>query len=336
MAFYKKAPEFDLGELNIENIFITDFMPSASGTYVKVYLLGLMFSKEENKDFRYDHRILANMLGMPLQDIHEAWQYWERVGIVTRHFHEKQQEYDVEFHSLRALYIQNNYSSKTPQKTVATHDKVLGNIQDEAYRRLMKSVESMVGHPLSYSESRELSDVFENYSNDADWVIRAYQHVFVERGIKNFKVVKQTMNQWLELGLTTVDQVNAHLEATSERFTVYREILKLLGIAYRMPNQGEKNVIDQWLDQYGFEPNALYALIPEISKKTLNVSFNYIDKALLSLKNDNIRDLQGFLAKSDAPKTEPKPSHKKKNYTIEKDKTYTEEELEALLLRRNK
>ena len=66
MGFYQKSTDFDLGELNIENLFISDFMPDASGTNVKVYLMGLMFAKSERE---MDNRALAATLRIPLQDV---------------------------------------------------------------------------------------------------------------------------------------------------------------------------------------------------------------------------------------------------------------------------
>ena len=47
--FLLENNKYDLGETSIENIFINDFMPGANGEFVKVYLLGYKFAKENRK-----------------------------------------------------------------------------------------------------------------------------------------------------------------------------------------------------------------------------------------------------------------------------------------------
>jgi len=346
MGFFKKTPEFDLGELNIENIFITDFMPSASGTTVKVYLLGILFSKEENTKYHYDNKTLANMLSLPLQDVHEAWTYWEKVGLIIKHAHEDASAYDVEFLSLRALYIQNNYNVKN--STVVTRTKkahVENNpfkIENENFQKLTKSVEKIIGHPLTYSDYREIGDFYENYSKDIEWLERAFVHCYQERGIRNLKVVKSTMLSWIDQGLNTVSAVDAYLVHSSARYQIYKEVLRLLGNAFRMVNQGEKDLIDKWIDTYAFGQDDLYAIIKDLSKKTMTINFNYIDTILTKLNQSGIKTFEAyttfnaFASKQGTEKPESKPTHRRKNYTIEKDKTYSEEELESILLNKNK
>ncbi len=48
MIKYKKT-EKDLGYTIIENIFINDFMPSADGAFVKVYLMGLKLLQRKQR-----------------------------------------------------------------------------------------------------------------------------------------------------------------------------------------------------------------------------------------------------------------------------------------------
>ena len=337
MGFFKKAPEFDLGELNIENMFITDFMPSASGTYVKVYLLGLMFSKEENIKYHYDNRTLASMLSLPLQDIHEAWAYWAKTGLIIKHTHEDGQDYDIEFLSLRALYIQNNFTHKSQRfettKKPASKERNALKTENENFVRLTKAVEKIVGHPLTYAEYRDIGDYYENYSKDADLIIKAFEHCYNERGIRNFKYVKSTILGWVNQGLSTREQVNDHLEQSNERNAIYKEMLKLLGVAYRLINQGERDLVDKWLDTYGISPEDLYEIVKDLSKRTLNISFNYIDKTLTSLHSQGIKTFDDYRSSGQKDKA---PQNKRKNYTVEKEKTYSEEELEHILLNKNK
>ena len=306
MGFFKRQPDFDLGELHIENIFITDFMPSASGTYVKVYLLGYLFSKAENTKFHYDNKTLATMLSLPLQDVHEAWKYWEKNGLIVKHTHENGEEYDVEFLSLRALYIENNYTPKSTKTTLKSKNEQFSvhKLEEDRFQKLKKSVEQIIGHPLTYVESRDIADYYENYSKDPEFILRAFKHCYQERNIRTFKMVKSTLVGWLDQGLSNLDALEKHLESTSARYQIYKEILKLLGNAFRMANQGEKDLIDKWMDVYGFRTEDLYAIITDLSKKTLNISFNYIDKALTTLYENNALTFEAYTSKLNPERTQ--------------------------------
>lgn len=339
MGFFKKLPDFDLGELNIENMFITDFMPSASGTNVKIYLLGLMFSKDENTKYHYDNKTLANMLSLPLQDIHEAWIYWEKVGLIRKHSHEDASEYDVEFLSIRTMYIQNNFTQKNQTPVAQTRKSTTENPfknENERFKTLTQSIEKIIGHPLTYAEYREISDFYENYSKDVEWLKRAFIYCYQERNMRSLKAVKSILLSWLDQNLTTVHAVEDFLISQSSRFQIYKEILRLLGLSYRMVNQAEKDAIDKWVDLYHIEPDDLYAFVKDFSKKTLTINFSYIDKALTSLQKSGITTYESYTNMQTIEKTQPRTTQKRKTFTIEKEKTYSDEELESLLLNKKR
>ncbi|MDH8678489.1 DnaD domain protein [Fusibacter bizertensis] len=340
MGFYKKTPDFDLGELNIENIFITDFMPSASGTFVKIYLLAQLFSRDENTKFHYDNRTLASMLSLPVQDVHEAWNYWEKLGLVNKHPHEESADYDIEFLSLRGLYIDNNYvhknntSSKAKQKPKEPNNTFKS--ENESFQKLTKEIETIIGHPLTYKDYREIGDYYEHYTRNPQIICKAFSHCYKDRGIRSLKLVKSTLLQWLDQGLNSIEAIDTWLNASEERQSLYKDILKMLGIGFRQPNQAEKDFMDKWLDQYGFEKSQLMQIVLDLSKKTLNINFNFIDKVLTTQFQSGNLTFEAYSSSKATPeKSESKPN-KRKNFTIEKENTYSEEELEQILLGRKK
>lgn len=347
MGFFRQPPEFDLGELSIENMFITEFMPSASGTYVKVFLLAMLLSKEENQKYRYDNQTIASMLSLPIQDVHEAWSYWEKVGLVIRHFHDEKQQYDIEFISLRSLYIKNSYERKNAQgKTNRTASKntTPNPFKEESrvFQTLTQSIEKAIGHPLNYVDHREISDLYENYTRDGEMILKAFTYCYVERNIRNIKTVKSTLLSWINAGLSSSEEVETYLKENAVRYGIYKEILKLLGIAFRQPNASERTLIDKWLDEFSVAPGDLFEIIKDLSKKTLNINFNYIDKMMDTLHQNNVHTYADFVKfegeksqKNEGKEKSPSAS-KRKNYTIEKEKTYTDEELETILLNKRK
>lgn len=327
MAFYQSEAPFDLGELNIENLFILDFMPSASGTYVKVYLMGLMISRSETDASRLDNRSLATMLNIPIQDVLDAWQYWEKQGIIKRHLQENSQQFDVEFFSLRALYIQNNYTSKVEKSTRRQPAK-----KQTQYKKLYDSIERVVGHPLSYPEYRDIGDFYDHYYADLTILTKAFEIIYKERNIRQTKAVKTLLVKWQQLGLKTIVDVEKYITDTEARYGIYKEVLRTLGIPYRLANEAEKDTIDKWLDEYGFTLDTILNLIKAYAMKTNSLNFNFLDNRFKHLLDNGITTYEAFVAFDSKEKEKPKTTAKRNQHIIEKERTYSEEELERLLL----
>ena len=337
MAFYQRNTLFDLSELNIENIFISDFMPSASGTYVKVYLLGLMFARSQDESFRMDNRALANMLSLPLQDVVEAWLYWQKQGIVTCQAHENSDDFDVQFHSLRELYIKNNFQTKgtlnKPSEKVQSHSLTE---QKKTFKRIYTDIEKIIGTPLSHNDYRHIGDFYNNYYPDVDVLKFAFEWCYNTRNMRSVKAVQATLSSWLKGNLMTLNEIKNHVELNDTRYEVYKEVLKSLGLSFRLPTKAERDAIDTWLDDYAFSSEEMLKFIVVFSKKTSNLNINYLSKAFASLHQSGIKTTEAY--ESSLPQVDSRrtPSQeKRKKLTIEKERTYTEEELESLLLKKN-
>lgn len=340
MGFANRATNFDLSELNIERLFITDFMPVASGTYVKVYLMGYMLANSGQNTQSANHRTLANMLQLPLQDVLEAWDYWEKQGIIVKHFREDG-DYDVAFVSLRELYIENNYEAKQKKRNPsgANRRPTQFTKNQETMSRLMKTVEGIVGHPLSPSEYKDLIDFFDHYYSDEHIITYAFDYNYKQKNRTGFKRVKALLDAWLNAGLTTLDSIKSHVEHVDGRQAVYKEILAVIGIRHRLAYQAECDAIDKWMDTYEFEAPDLVKIIKTLSTRTTNVNFNFLDAHMTDLNQKGIKDASTATSASAVKSgqsnqtTQTTPNSKRRHqYTVEKERTYTEDELEDMLL----
>lgn len=71
-----------LADAQVETIFLHEYMPSAPEDYVKVYLFGLMYAQLGEP---LDHETLARQLRLPVETVHQAWNYWADLGVVAKH-----------------------------------------------------------------------------------------------------------------------------------------------------------------------------------------------------------------------------------------------------------
>lgn len=328
MGFYQSETTFDLGEMSVENLFITDFMPSASGTYVKVYLMGLMLSKSSTDGLRMTQKGLASLLNLPIQDVLDAWVYWEKQGIVKLIKTDPGDEPDVAFISVRELYIQSNFTSKMEKPISKPNTK-----RQTPYKKLYDSVEKVIGQTLSYTLYRDIGDFYDNYYPDATIITKAFEITYKERNIRDIKAVRNLLNKWLELDLKDLTAIETYIKNTNTRYSMYKDVLKTLGIPYRLANEAEMECIDRWLDDYEFSLDTILDLIKAFALKTNSLNFNFLENRFKNLYDQGIKSYSDFTKLEGKDKNKSKPNtHKRNQHIVEKHRSYSEEELEALLL----
>ena len=66
----------------VDNEFILEYLPMAKENYVRIYLYGLMCCYHPELGITPED--MAGKLDLPEEDIHRAYRYWERRGLVTR------------------------------------------------------------------------------------------------------------------------------------------------------------------------------------------------------------------------------------------------------------
>lgn len=341
MSFFAKPNNFDLGETPIENIFISEFMPFANGTYVKVYLMGIKFSKDQNEN--YTNKSIAKLLNIPISDVWEAWTYWEGLNLINKHFNSAKSDFDVEFISIRDLFLSQNYTIKgqsldaSYKKPVTDTSKLLQKKSNSDFMDICNFAETLLNIPhLSYSDRMKLSDYMDNYYSDKSTIICIMEWAFAERGIKSVNQLKPIFQECIRLNLHSIEDIKNHHSTKDARHNEYKSIMASLGLKFQAPNPGTKTLMDKWLDTYNFSLSDIESIISDLCKKTNNINFNYIDTVFTNLSENNISNFDGYMkAKNNrnADKSKPDFTVKKDNFNNfdSRSRRYTEEELENLL-----
>lgn len=336
MGFFKEEESIDLGQISIENIFINDFMPSANGTYVKVYLLGYKYA---NDSLDITNRKIARHLNISQEDVINAWKYWENKNVVK--IHEKETEnafdFDVEFLSLRQLYITSNFSQikkNTTQKSDEAFDKRVKLATDDSFKKMFKEIGYIMHRPLEPKERMDLIDLIEKYNVGLEVVVKAFDLAVNKNNVKSLKYVYTIIKNWSDAGVVSINDLHKYKEETSERYQTYRKIYKILGYNLDTIAEAHENLIDHWLDDFEINPNFLFEVLKEITKKTSNANMNYINKIIETVHEKNITTMEKFKNQKPNTKSTYKSYAKKKNdfHNFEyRGNKYSEEELEKIL-----
>lgn len=352
MNFFKEVSRIDLGHTSIENIFINDFMPMANGTHVKVYLIGYKYANDKDPSLNVDNQTIARHLNIPLSDVMDAWDFWQKKGIIKKHLTSDDNPYDytVEFLSLRQLYIDNNY---TPANNITTDE------EEKSYscstsdfieaqkipeiKEMFYHISQLVRRPLIANDMKIILEWIYNFNMDPNLILRAFEYCIETKNIKNIKYVGAVIRNWYDNGLITEEKLDNYLEQSDKKYSDYKRIFKALGFAHRSPSENEKKIMDTWIDDWKFSMDLILKAC-ENSSKTSNPNINFINSILNGWKKDNISTIEDVQNRETAHREKtssnknnvPKKSNPNNRFNNFKQRTdkYSSEELEKLVRRK--
>ncbi len=231
----------------VENIFINEYLPSASGDYVKVYLYGLLYSHVEESMTFAD---MAKHLGLTEKQVLEAWDYWEQMGIIKKHrtalgvF----MDYDIEFLNLRNLMYHTEAGIKDGAKQ--SKEAACGSLYDDGLKTLVQRVEGILGKTLSPKDLEEVFSWVREIGATEEICVAAVEYC-LEKGKTGIKYMTKVVEQWTLDGLKTEEDAKARLETLEEKYGRYKQVLNILGLN-RGATKAEQEVIDTWYEEWGF------------------------------------------------------------------------------------
>ncbi|HWQ80449.1 MAG TPA: DnaD domain protein [Anaerovoracaceae bacterium] len=279
---FKRAviKDFYLRDTSVENIFINEYMTQAPGDFVKVYLFALMYA---DFDMHMANETIAKHLGMEDEDVLKAWTYWEKLGVVKKHYEKPgdKYRYQVEFLNLKELAYGKKPRGRKPESGVPDRLKEL--MEDDAIKEMYGSIERATGRLFEGREPAEILSWITDYNATPEMIVYAYSYCVRKKNHSNPKYVAAVVKEWANQGLKTVEQIEEYLEETDNRHYLYKRVLRALGFL-RNATEEEKRIIDTWFDQMGFSIDRVL----EACKKTTGISnpnINYINSVLKAWNN---------------------------------------------------
>lgn len=267
--------DFYLRDTNVENIFINEYMTQAPGDYVKVYLFALMYA---DFDTRMTNETIAKHLNMEDEDVLKAWSYWEKLGVIRKHFEKPGDKfrYQVEFLNLKELAYGKKQKGQKSEPKVPDRLKQL--MSDDTIKDMYSEIERITGRLFAGREPAEIMSWITDYNANPEMIVYAYSYCVKKKNHSNHKYVAAVVKEWSNQGLKTIDQIEDYLEETDNRHYLYKRVLRALGFL-RNATEEEKRIMDTWFDQMGFSIERVL----DACKKTTGISnpnINYINSVL--------------------------------------------------------
>ena len=274
MSFTReKIKDFYLLTTDIENIFINEYMPAAPGEYVKVFLYGLLYSQNSGQ---MTHKKMASQLGMTEAQVEEAWDYWDKLGVVSKRYVINSETYNVEFKQLRSLMyglggkiqedidVQQEVEEPTP-------------LESPEAKEVLWAIEGILARPLSYNENMEIVSWLNDIGASQEVILGAVEYC-VEKGKRGINYIAKVVLQWTKDGFKTTEDVKKHISTLEERFGNYKKVLQTLGLN-RPATEAEREMMDNWFDVMQFNMDRVMDACVKASFIS-NPNLKYVNKVL--------------------------------------------------------
>ena len=276
MNFIKeKIKDFFLLDTKVENIFINEYMPSAPGDFVKVYLYASMYAEH---GLEITEKAIAKQLGLSEEKVREAWEYWEERGVIRKRYFDTQGNvsFIVEFLSLKEQLYGKNTAPVRGEASRPKGDNVFGNPE-------VKDIEKALGRTLDSSELGQIMKWLTDYGASPEVVFTAVKYS-IDKNKTSMRYIESVVKGWTEEGLQSTDQISEKLQEMDEKYYRYRRVLKALGFT-RNATEAEKEMMDNWFERMGYSMDRVL----EACTKTAGISspnFNYVNKVLENWRDE--------------------------------------------------
>ena len=282
-----RVKEFYLLTSEIENIFISEYMPGAPAEYVKVYLYGLMCA-QTGQDA--SPSVIAKQLSSSEEEVRKAFLYWKERGVIR--LYKDGDDEGIEFVSLRSMFV---YGTRKGGRTQCDKQGkgsgASSSICDATLAELYKNVERALGRPLGAKESVEIISWIDDYGATPELIVKAYSYCREVHKKDAPAYVAKVVKSWALKGLTSVSAIEEYLEENERTRFLYKRVFKALGFA-RYATEEERRIMDVWFN----EMNIPIDQVLEACKKTsgiTNPNINYIDKILKNQYKENGGSISG-------------------------------------------
>ena len=295
----------------IPDIFFSEYLSSANGDFIKVYLY-LLFLSKYDKDIKINY--LSKKLGLSLNTIQDAIKYWEEQEVLTK----KSNGYIL--NNLQEIELYKLYKPKTSlsaeqvQKSAESQKRAnaIEYINNKYFSGLM---------PTTWYPDIELW--FKKYSFDEEVMIALFSYCF-DKSALHRNYIKAVADAWSKNNIKTYNDLESYYEKQEKINKIANSISKKLGLN-RGLTQYEFAYIEKWNIDYNYPLEVIEIALKKTTSKA-NPNFDYLDKLLTDWHDRNLKtvdEIQKYLADLKQKNKNIKELEKTTNYQKYDQRTYT-------------
>ena len=264
----------------VENLFLLEYLPHATGDQVRVYLYALMQCRQK-ADCSVEG--LSRALRMKGEKVLEALRYWESRGLLKG---VSDSPPSFEFLNVRSAMQ-------------------AGCDQDPAYRHrdFVHEIEKLpVSDVIRPAQLVQAMEWVEDLNLPADVVLRLAQRTVEQLTGENggkprsapylFKILGKTAAEWAARDIRTVEKAEAELSKGQTEYKTASAVCDYLSIR-RAPTEAEVLLSRKWVGEWGLEWTDIERALRETAASA-NPSFAYLDGILRRHRGEGGRVAEGI------------------------------------------
>ncbi len=352
----------------ISNIFIDNYMPTANGAYVKVYLYLLRCLSNQLFE-NLSISTIADRLDDTEKDILRAITYWEKVHLITVSRDERNIITNITFNSpsqfneepsMADTSSENKVSTAHPitaeddtiitakttqithfDKPTYTKAQISELTKDNTVKLIMGAVESYMQRPLKPTDLQLILYLYEGVGFSADLIMFLYEHC-ISNGKKSSNYIEAVALSWANEGIDTEEKARLY---TNQYNKTYQAINKAFGLN-RALGDIEIQFITRWIMMFSMPLELIIEACNRTLMKVNKPDFKYADRILDNWASKKVKTLddvkrldEAFMKqnpqiKTPTSATNKAPTNKFNNFT---QRNYTKEDfqkMEQLLLKK--
>ena len=295
----------------IPDVFFTEYLSSANGDYIKVYLY-ILFPSKYDKDIKIND--LSKKLALPLKTIQEAFKYWEEAGVLIKK-HTGYILVNLQEVELLKLYSPKLTSSPEDIKKNAKNQyraKAIENINNQFFQGIMS--------PSWYSD---IDMWFKKYNFDEQVMLALFNYCFDHSALhRNY--IQVVADSWYKNNIRSFSDLDKYYEKQEKISSVKKSIIKKLGLNRNLTVY-EDAYVEKWTIDYGYSLDIIEIALKKTTSKS-NISFEYLNKIISDWHDRNLKtatEIQEYIQMSKQKQENIKDMKKQvSNYNNSNQRTY--------------
>ena len=308
----------------VSNTFIDKFMPSADGSYVKVYLYLLRCLGQPSIDITISH--IADILECTERDVVRALCYWERAKllVLTREgedicgisLNNPECDNSCIYSNNTQIHNRNNNNSDNNNNNNNNHCNNSNSevshtaltqpadiamlispplevlMENDNFADMISVIEaSYVKRPLSPKEGEFIADLYCKFQFGTCLIFDLFDQCSDKIDSKSSFIpyMSKVASSWYSKG---VDNSLKAREYSREYLECYTALRKAFGISNRDLSSAELKFINKWHADNGFSAQMIQIACEKCIASIGKPSLNYTDSVMEAWKRNNIRTIE--------------------------------------------
>lgn len=272
----------------VSNVFIENYMPKARGEFIKVYLLLLKYNASNEPGVNCS--ILASSLNLLESDVMNALDYWNEQGVIKLTSIDRLNNFSIEFLPLSDESIQNS------------NINILDALNNSSTNDMLRDIEKIISRPLSTKEMEMYLSWQKDFSFTSELILLIIEYC-VSKGKSDARYIEKVAISWHDMNIKTIDDAQAFIKETEDKWIKIRKILSYLGIKNAEIMKPQQDLLEKWINIYMFDTPLIQKACDICFERLNRADFKYIDGILTKWHKGNIKTLEDVALKDKKPKT---------------------------------